>query len=84
MDLDSAVWSNRFLHFLHLPVEVPPSIVPTIVIVVCGRKLITILIDICVVPGVVRSMTLHHDSVTAHKRVEQGVLLVEIRTESRG
>ena len=84
MALDAAVWSNRSLHSLHLPVEVSPSIVPEISIVVCDSKLITILINIYVVLGVVRSMTLHHVGVTAHKKVEQGVILVKIRTKSRG
>ena len=84
MALDAAVWSNRYLYSLHLPVEVSPSIVPAISIVVCDSKLITILIDICVVMGVVCSMTPHHVGVTAHKRVEHGVLLAEIRTKSRG
>ena len=82
MALDAAFWSNRSLHSLHLPVEVSSSIVPAVRIVVGDRKLITILIYICVVMGVVRSMTLHHVGVTAHKRVEQGVISVEIITES--
>ena len=82
--LDAAVWSNNYLNSLHLPVEVPPSIVPEIIIMVCDSKLITILINICVVLGVVYSMTRQHVGVTSHKRVEQGVLLVEIRTESHG
>ena len=80
MALDAAVWSNRSLHYLHLPLEVTPSIVPEIRIVVGDSKLITILINICVVLGGIRSMTSHHVGVAAHKRVEQGVLLVEIRT----
>ena len=84
MDLDAAVWSKRFLHYLHLPVEVYPSIVPEIRIMVGDSNLITILINISVVMGVVLSITLHHVIVTEHKRVEQGVLLAEIRTESRG
>ena len=84
MALDSAVWSNRSLHYLHLPVEVSTTIVPEISILVRDRKLITILIAICVVLGVVRSMTPYHVGVTVHKRVKQGVLLVEIRTESQG
>ena len=84
MTLDAAVWSYRSLHSLHLPVEVSPSIVPEIMIVVGDSKLITILINICVVLGVVRSMTPYHVGVTVHKRVKQGVLSVEIRTESQG
>ena len=72
MALDAAVWSNRSLNSLYPPVEVSPSIVPSIRIVVCDRKLITILIYICVGLGVVRSMTPHHVGVTAHKRVKQG------------
>ena len=84
MDLYAAVWSKRSLHYLHLPVEVYPSIVPEIRIMVGDSNLITILINISVVMGVVLSITLHHVIVTEHKRVEQGVLLVEIRTESRG
>ena len=78
MALDAAVWSNRYLYSLNLLVEVSPSIVPTIRIMVRDSKLITILIDICVVMGVVSSMSPHHVGVTAHKRVEQEVLLVEI------
>ena len=84
MALDAAVWSNRSLNSLHLPVEVSPIIVPAISIMVCDNKMITILIDICVVLGVVSSMNRHPVGVTAHKRVKQGVLLVEIRTKSRG
>ena len=80
----AAVWSKCSLHYLHLPVEVYPSIVPEIRIMVGDSNLITILINISVVMGVVLSITLHHVIVTEHKRVEQGVLLVEIRTESRG
>ena len=82
MALDAAFWSNRSLHSLHLPVEVSPIIVPAIRIVVGGIKLVTILIGICVVLGVVRSMTLHQVGVTIHKRVKQGALLAEIRTKS--
>ena len=84
MALDAAVWSKRSMHSLHLPVDFSPSIVPEIRIVVCDSKLITILINICVVLGVVRSTTPNYVSVTAHKRVEHGVLSVEIRTESQG
>ena len=84
MALDAAVWSKRSLHSLHLPVEVSPSVLPAINIVVRDRKLITILIYICVVLGVVRFTTPHHVGVTANKRVKQGVILVEIRTESWG
>ena len=80
MALGAAVCVNRSLNSLHIPVEVSPSIVTAISIVVCDSKLITILIDICVVLGVIRSMIPHHVSVTAHKRVEHGVLSVEIRT----
>ena len=84
MDLDAAVCSNRSLHSLHIPSEVSPSIVPAIRIVVRDRKLITILIDICVVMGVVRTMTPHHVGVTAHRSAKQGILSAEIRTESWG
>ena len=74
MALDAAVWINRSLHSLHLPVEVSPSIVPAISIVVRDSKMINILINICVVLGVVCSMTPHHVGVTAQKRVKHGVL----------
>ena len=80
MALYAAVWSNSSLYYLHLQVEVSPGIVPAIRIVVGDSKFITILINICVVLGVVRSMTPHHVGVTAQKRVEHGVLWVEIRT----
>ena len=84
MALDAAVWSNSSLYYLHIKVEVSPGIVLAIRIVVGDSKLITILINICGVLGVVRSMTPYHVGVTAHKRVEQGVLLVEIRIGSQG
>ena len=84
MALDASVWSNCFLHYLHLPGEVSLSIVPEIRIMVGDSNLITILINISVVLVVALSMTSHRVIVTDHKRVEQGVLLVEIRTESRG
>ena len=69
MALDAAVWSNLYLNSLHLPVEVYPSILTAIRIVVGDSKLINFLIDICVVLGVVRSTTPHHVGVTAQKRV---------------
>ena len=84
MALGAAVCVNRSLNSLHIPVEVYPSIVPEIRIMVGDSNLITILINISVVLGVALSMTSHHVIVTEHKRVEQGVLLAEIRTESQG
>ena len=72
--LDAAVWSNRSMHSLHLLVDVSPSIVPAIRIVVGDSKFITILINICVVLGVVRSLTPRHVGVTAHRSAKQGIL----------